>query len=71
VQLLVGIETVGKMTTINERAVELSVERSYTKNSAGNCWEGGNKMTVGTCFVVIMFPRPIILGGFPPLGGKF
>jgi hypothetical protein len=55
-ELLVSIETVGKMTTINEKAVELSVESSSTKNFSGNCWEGGNEMMAGAHFVVILFP---------------
>ena len=58
------------MMTINKKVVELSVESPNTKNSSGTCWEGGNERTVGACFVVIMCPRPIISGGFSPIGRK-
>ncbi len=55
-KLLESIDTIGKMMTINYKAVELSIESSNTKKSSGNCWEGGNEMMVGACFVVILFP---------------
>jgi hypothetical protein len=35
------------MTTIKEKAVEYRGKSSDTKNSSGNLWEGGNRMTVG------------------------
>jgi hypothetical protein len=55
-ELLVSIETVGKMTTIKEKVVELSVESSNTKKFSESCWEGGNEMMAGARFVVILFP---------------
>ncbi len=58
------------MTIINEKVVELSVESSNTKNSSGNCWEGGNEMMVGACFLMMLFPPSIISGGFSPIGRK-
>ncbi len=56
--------------TIKERAVELSVVISNTENSSGNCWERVNEMTVEAGFVVVLLPRPIISGGFSPIGRK-
>jgi hypothetical protein len=53
---LLASETGDKMMTINEKAIERSVKSSNTKNSSGNCWDGGNEMTVGACFVVALFP---------------
>ena len=68
--LLASVESVGKMMTIKEKAVELRGKNPDAKNSSGNCWEGGNVMTVGAWFVVALLPRPIISGRFSPIGRK-
>ncbi len=44
------------MITTNEKVVEPSVESSNTKFILGDCWEGGNEMVAGSCFVAILFP---------------
>jgi hypothetical protein len=35
--------------------VELGSKSPDTKNSSGNCWEGGNEMTVGACFMDALY----------------
>ena len=68
---MASVECVQKITTIRVKVVELGSKSPDTKNSSGNCWEGGNEMTVGAWFVVALLPQPIILGGFSPLVEKF
>ncbi len=50
--------------------VECRGKGSDTKNSSGNCWEGGNRMTAGAWFVLALPPQPIISGGFFPIRRK-
>jgi hypothetical protein len=44
------------MMTIRVKVVELGSKSTDTKNSSGNCWEGGNEMTVGAWFVDALLP---------------
>ena len=68
--MLVIVESVEKMMTIRVRAVELGVKCPDAKKSSGNCWEGGIERTVEAWFVFALLPRPIISGGFSPIGRK-
>ena len=67
---MASVECVQKITTIRVKVVELGSKSPDTKNSSGNCWEGGNEMAVGACFMDALLPRPIISGGFSPIGRK-
>jgi hypothetical protein len=40
------------MKKIKEKVIECRGKSSDAKNSSGNCREGGNRMTVGTWFVL-------------------
>ncbi len=69
-ELLSSMESIEKMMTIKVKVVELEGKSPDAKFFSGNCWEGGNKMTVGAWFVDALLPQQIMSGGFSPTGRK-
>jgi hypothetical protein len=55
---------------IDEKVVEFCIRSSNSRNSSGNCWEGGNEITVGACFCGDIVSLTDNIGRFFPIERK-